>query len=212
MKKYFSFALFGLLMTFVLTSCQKEEVVAPIQSFEGKGLTQHQKIVAFLAQSSEFKNNGNGAVIVEPLNEGVNFSIFRDMVIDPMTFLPVSGQLGGFEAVYDQNDFWVMNPDGTTNITLTSNDCYEYYQDFGTGELYSGTGHCNVNYTGQLTTIQIPFPPFEIYVMFLTTETAVSVHAQANVTLNGQPGPSKKFRMQAVTTPSGENNVDFSLK
>lgn len=213
MKQFFSIALIGLFMATLITSCQKDEVAEQATPAVEKQLTKYEQIFTFIAQQPELKSSmGNGAVFVEPLGDGLGFGVGKDLVFDWETFTIVSGEIGTFYADYGADDFWLEMPDGTIKVKLVSNEANGTHIDFATGVEHSGTGNCNFNYRGELVTIQVPFPPFEITFLVFSEQSAVSIHAHAKVTENGEPGPTKNLRLKVVSTPSGQGQVELSLK
>jgi hypothetical protein len=215
MKKYFSIAIFGLFMASVFTSCQNDEVAEPATPVVEKQLTKYEQIAAFIAQQPQLKSSmGNGAMFVEPISGGLSFGVINDLefeIDDDGNFIITGGEIGVFDAAYGANDFWLEMPDGTIKVKLVSNQANGFHIDFGTGVEHSGTGNCNFNFRGELVTIEVPFPPFELTFLLINDASAFSIHGHAKVTENGEPGPSKNLRLKWLMTPGGQGQTELSL-
>lgn len=202
----------SLVLALTVSSCQKDQLVEAGPT--NNKMSQAQQIATYLAQLPKEKNMGNGAIFVDPLFPSGGFGTFQDLVIDPGTGTISSGEFASFSAPYGNNDFWRENPDGTISVHLVSNQATAEYENFGTGEAMSGDGNCNLKYTGELITVQLPFPPFDEITFLIPTSNhnALSVHGHANVTLDGLPGPKSKLGMKLVQTPGGQNHASITLK
>jgi len=200
-----------LMLALTISSCQKDQMAEVVPS--GNKMSQVQQIAAYLAQQPQTKNLGNGAIFVDPTFPTGGFSVLQDVVFDPVSGTFTSGVVAGFSAEYGANDFWRENTDGTVSIHLVSNQAGASYSDLASGEAMSGTGNCNFNYSAEVLTIPVPFPPFELTLMVpAPDQNGISIHGHANVTVDGLPGPSSKLAMKIVQNPSGNNNVSITLK
>ena len=159
-------------------------------------------------------NAGQGKIMLEPSPDGYSVALFKDLVLDCVTIpgvcLIVDGKACFVSGNYGRGDFWRQNPNGSVSAKLTTNEAFVEYLDVGTGDYYTGTGHMNTKFTGDLFT----FCDGGVCINFLSENpnaNAWVVQGHSNVTLNGAGGQSRRLQFQQVTNPSGRFTVDFGL-
>lgn len=218
--KRFSQLLTVLLILGMGVSCEKSESLRPEAAEQLSAdaplyerLASQGDHLEALVELMAAKNIGEGVIFIEPTFPFTSFSVPRNIVFEPGVGL-VSGQIASFGGTFGSGDFWRQNPDGTVSVKLTDSNAEGAHFDFGTGEEYLGTGNLNVSYTGILEVVEVPFPPFELKFIDISSESKAQViHGKAKVSLDGnQEEASKKLRMWWNGNPGGQSKVQFSLR
>ena len=173
----------------------------------------------YLEVNPQYKNSE----FVMPFFTSDGFAIARDIVIDcevpglpPGVCLIVGGELALFSAPYGPQDFWKVNPDGTTTVHMSSKEASAVYIDFESGEFYSGEGcHLTRNYTGEFVEEVIinPFTGEEVtiyYFDFENSPSAVTSHGNGKVQLEGT-GPKSNLIIKSVSTSGGQYNTTLNF-
>ncbi len=201
----------------LFTACEKSETEPAVSSTASAtqktiDITQ---VANYLYQEGIIStaDNGNGVTFVMPPQPGTGFFIAKDLVFDPTLPGIVSGQIGGFEADFGAGDYWRENPDGTTSVKISSNNASASYFDFGTGDEYLGSGSMHMIYTAKDTTVQVPFPPFELTFLIAGARASINWQGTGKVTLDGQPGPEYNLRAKNSTSASqgGQSTVTLEF-
>lgn len=205
MKKTFSFVVaVSFLLITGLSSCQKEETVVSKPVSNNDHLIEIAKYLSENESSdqSSYKNgNGNGALFIEPTSAGLNWILFSSS----------TGEIASLGALYGSNDFMRQNPDSNIAVHIVNDNAFLSYSNSNDGTSYSGIGHVNLNYSGNIISISVPFPPFELFFFAPNDARARTIHAHGDV-IEDSLGISKKLDIRILGTPGGQNNSSISLK
>ena len=175
-----------------------------------------------IAKIMAANNLGKGAYFIEPTEAGYRLGLAKNVVADWSTFPPIfiSGEFAEFVGSYGKGDFWRQNPDGTVSVKLTTNQALADYFNIGTGEFYSGTGNMNTKFTYTSEEFcyvdEVTGEEFcETFLYEDPNNNAWVIHGNANLTLDGAGGKSRKLQMWWNVNPGGgwdNPHIDFNLK
>lgn len=216
-QKFLGIILFS---TFIFSACNENVSDPQIVSNDNKSLAKQmgtekaQRIAKVMAAN----NLGQGAYFIEPTSTGYGLGIIKNLTVDcsqPPFCIITGGQLAFFSGNYGNGDFWRQNANGTVSVKLNTNQADAEYFDFGTQELYLGTGHMNTKFTGTIEEFCFEIEPgVEICFTFLVEDPNINawvVHGNAPVTLDGAGGSSKMLQMWWSANPGQQGHVDFIL-
>jgi hypothetical protein len=209
MKRIFSASLAFTMACFLFISCQKSSV-EPVKKTNIFSSAENRVAIAkalktYFEEKNITSRTSNGAQFIVPFftTEGIGIGNFD--------FVNFKLELANFSAELSGSDFYRENPDGTISVHVNSNNALaEYFADLfdpAALYLYGNRGHFDVNYTGEVVEL---FPGFS----FIDTQNsgrAYSFHGNGNVAAEGV-APWKKLSAKMIITPSGQSQVDFTLK
>lgn len=190
----------------LFSACSKTDIPVVKQSIDLKtelnalSIEQKQDLYnAFNVDDSKYKN---GAEKMVPFMTNQGFGILKDLVFDE-NFNFVSGQIASINVATTSNDFIRKNTDGTYSVHYSSNAADMEYEDFGTGDYYSGSdGKAAINYTGEL----LDFGFFK-FIAFGSQNNAVVIHGAGKVS-DDDSEHTLIFKWQSN---KNQNNTTFSL-
>ena len=207
------------LVCLIFISCQKSSVEPTKRNNIFSSATNRVAIAKGLKSYFEQNNtmsrgSSNGAKFIVPIvsGEGVGIGNFD--------FTNFTLELANFSTELSSNDFYRENPDGTISVHVNSNNALaEYYKnlfDPTAMYLFGNNAHFDVNYTGML--VEIPIYDEENNLLFVIkfidfgeSGRAVSMHGNGKVGAEGV-APWKNLSLKIVSTPSGQGQVEYSLK
>lgn len=215
MKRTFKLSMILLFAGIVMVSCNKssDEIATP-DAMKGSDIAAFfqtpQGQIALDEFASEYKKNvpvTKGSEFITPFFSSAGFG-----VIDFATW-----EIGFFSDDYDENDFWRVNPDGTTSVHLASNTALGEYMNLTDGTYaYGMNSHLSINYTGLFTSFDIIDPVtgeliFTIY--YFDTSYASSAYVMSGngkVQVDGE-GPKMNLKAKVLFTSSGQGQVTLSI-
>ena len=160
------------------------------------------------------QNQMRGAQFIPAYVSSEGFGIFKDLVVDfstfPFTFISGEGAFFSINSL-GPNEFYRLNPDSTVSVHRSSNTASADYVNFGTGVEYTGN-RCSMgaNYTGPVSSFEVPFPPYIFYFINMGETNAFSFRGAGTVRLNGTDA-AKTLTARTIGTTSGHSSVDFDL-
>jgi hypothetical protein len=118
-----------------------------------------------------------------------------------------------FSTIPDEDDYLIMNTDGTVEVNIKSNDAVAEAFDYYTYASYYGEGaHMFMKYSGPVFPLPFP-PPFQGFAFFVFPDdnTPASVWHGNGIVTPLMPGPDKNLVAHLVAS-KGWKNVKRTIK
>lgn len=222
----FSMALFAL--SFSFTSCEKTitEPTVPFSSTEesialsllspeasaafAEGLQRYWQLTAENNENEEGTISFRGANFITPFFTNEGFVLVKDLAFGSTGI--VSGELAGFSADLDGNDFYRENPDGTVSVHITSNKAYAEHFDFATGvATFGSSGRMTMNYTGEVIEFTVPDFGTIRFIDANNSSRSIVWQGTAKVPTEGV-GPFLQLKAHLTDGPGQPSRAGFSLR
>jgi hypothetical protein len=211
MKIFVRILMIVLATGFILSSCEKATVV-PDQS-NANQVEQVTKTLltpefrqaledAMAEYQSQYSDSRSGEMIPAFIAEGV-FGFFDD---DMMKFAV-------FSTVPDEDDYLIVNPDGTVDVYMKSHDAVAEAFDYSTYESFYGEGaHMFMKYSGPAIPVFSP-PGFQGLAFFVLpdSQSPASVWHGNGAVMPLLPGPERNLVAHLVAS-KGWKNVKRTIR